>query len=230
MVTRSDFKLVGIGIYSVPEASRLTGLYPRTIRRWIRGYTYSLADGPHWSPEVVTTDVKPIDGSYALSFRDLIEVRFVHAFRKHGVSWKTLRKASECARAMIGTTHPFSTRKFHTDGRTILASIDATDAGLLDVIKNQYVFREVIAPYLKGLELSNDEAIRWWPLERRGRVVLDPTRNFGQPTVNDEGVPTAALYRAFLVEGAVDPVARWFQVKPRSVEAAIEFEKQLAAA
>jgi uncharacterized protein (DUF433 family) len=97
-------------------------------------------------------------------------------------------------------------------------------------VKDQLVFREFIAPYLKGLELSkDDEVVRWWPMERRGRVVIDPARSLGQPIVNDEGVPTAVLYRAFKAEGAIDPVARWYEVKPRSVEAAIEFEKQLAA-
>src|ERR1051325_7594386 len=181
---KAGFDLVGKGIYSIPEASRLAGVHITTIRRWIRGYSYQLADGRHWSPEIVKPDVPFVEGAYSLTFKDLIEVRFVHAFRKYGVSWKTLRKANEYAKEILRTTHPFSTSQFRTDGRSIFAEIAAgsREADLLDIVKNQFVFREIIAPYLKGLELSDrDEAIRWWPLERRGRVVLDPARSFGQP-------------------------------------------------
>jgi len=33
--------LLGLGVYSVPEAARLTGVSSRRIRRWLQGYSYS---------------------------------------------------------------------------------------------------------------------------------------------------------------------------------------------
>jgi uncharacterized protein (DUF433 family) len=70
--------------------------------------------------------------------------------------------------------------------------------------------------------------VRWWPLGRDHRVVLDPERSFGRPIITPESVPTAILARAFQAEGSIDSVARWYEVDPRSVLDAVEFEKKLA--
>ena len=61
------------------------------------------------------------------------------------------------------------------------------------------------------------------------RVVLDPCRNFGQPIISDEGVPTNVLARSVKANGSVEKVALWFEVSVRSVREAIEFEKRIAA-
>ena len=97
--------LIGLGIYSVPEAARLTGINSRTIRRWLRGYSYKVGDELRHSPEVVFADLRQIEEAFALTFRDLIEVLFVQAFRHHGVSWKTLRAASSASQ-LSGTWRP----------------------------------------------------------------------------------------------------------------------------
>lgn len=230
---KEEQTLIGVGIYSIAEASRLSQVHRNTIARWLRGYSYRLGDDRRYSPQVIKGGLLHAGGANALRFKDLIEVRFVDAFRHQGVSWKVLRKASERAAELLETTHPFSTKRFLTDGQRILGEMgrERGAGALLDVIKDQYVFREILAPYLRGLERSDqDEVLRWWPLERRGGVVLDPERSFGQPIISDEGVSTNVLYRAFKAEGAVDPVARWFDVKPKSVRLAIEYEKHLAAA
>jgi uncharacterized protein (DUF433 family) len=66
-------------------------------------------------------------------------------------------------------------------------------------------------------------------MERSGIVVLDPRRSFGQPIVNDEGVSTRVLAGAVQAEQSIERVAEWFEVKPASVRAAVDFENQLAA-
>ncbi len=224
--------LIGLGIYSVPEAGRLTGIKSRTIRRWLRGYSYKVGDELHHSSEVVLADLRQTKEAFALSFRDLIEVRFVQAFRRHGVSWKTLRAASCLGQKMLQTTHPFSTKAFRTDGKKIFAELadGSRDPKLLDLLDNQYVFREILAPHLySGLERSpDDEVLRWWPMNRTGLVVLDPGRSFGQPIINEEGVSTWVLAKAFEAEESINRVAGWFDVKPASVRAAVTFENRLA--
>ncbi len=225
--------ILGQGIYSVPEAARLTHVHPRTIRRWLRGYTYQVQDGSRKSPEVVLADLPEIDGALALSFRDLIEVRFVNAFRQYGVSWKVLRATSLKARKIFGTSHPFSTKAFKTDGKTIFTEIAAElggseDPKLLDILRDQYVIRNILVPHLyKGLETRNGQIIRWW--HDRKRVVLDPERSFGQPVVHKDGIPTAVLAKAVKIEGSLERVASWFEVHAVSVQAAVDFEERLAA-
>jgi uncharacterized protein (DUF433 family) len=228
----ANFRLIGAGIYSVPEAARLTQIPTARIRRWVKGYTYRSGPDQRVSTPVVHSQLEPIDGVVALGFLDLIEVRFVDAFRSHGVGWKAIRIAYDRARDLIGSKHPFSTRRFRTDGRRIFADIirDAGEPILLELVSNEFAFRKVLSPYLyAGLEFSEDEVARWWPMGESGDVVIDPERSFGQPIVHKEGVPTRVLAQAFRVEESYDAVARWYDVNRRSVRQAVEFEKRLAA-
>lgn len=232
MPATSNGNLFGVGIYSVAEASRLTGVSPGRIRRWLRGYAFTSKGFDHQSPPVWLPSLPTIGGRLALSFLDLIEVRFVDAFRKHGVSWSTIRRAEQRARDEFGTTHPFSSRRFKTDGRSIFAVVqeDHGEHALLDIVRSQYAFVRILSPYLKGLDFSDgDQPLRWWPLGDRRRIVLDPDRSFGQPIVAGEGVPTAVLARAFETEKSVEAVAQWYDVAPRSVRDAVEFEEKIAA-
>lgn len=225
------YHLIGVGIYTVPEASRLTRVPAARIRRWIGGYRYVSAITPdvRFSPPVVPSGLDVIAGVRALSFLDLQEVRFVNAFRRRGVGWKTLRLAHERAQALVRKSRPFSTGRFWTDGRTILLELAQKDAALLDIIKNQLALTKIIEPYLSQLDLEEDQAIRWWPMGKNRSVVVDPKRNFGQPIVSKEGVPTVVLAKAHHAERSVATVARWFKVEQRSVRDALKFERRLAA-
>ncbi|HUU85616.1 MAG TPA: DUF433 domain-containing protein [Phycisphaerae bacterium] len=223
---------LGVGIYGVAEAARLTDVRAQRIRRWLEGYTFSCAGKLHASPPVWRRQLPDVDGTLALGFLDLIEVRFVDAFRRHGVTWRTIRRAAERARVLFDNEHPFCTESFQTDGRSIFAEvIDETgETSLIDVVKSQYAFKRMLQPYLYiGLEFQADQLVRWWPLGMRRRVVIDPRRAFGQPIVAKEGVPTAILAGAVQLEQSVAEVADWYEVDPRSVRDAVEFEEKLAA-
>jgi len=224
--------LLGVGIYSVPEAARLTGVSSQRIRRWLQGYEFRSAGETRRSPAVWTPDLPVIGGVLALSFRDLMEIRFVDAFLERGVSWKTLRAAEAAAAMEIHSSHPFSTRKFKAYGRTILYEF-ATAEGerrLLELVEGQYNIPAVVGPHLySGVVFSKSRAVKWFPLAGSQRVVLDPKRSFGQPIVVPESVPTKILAQAFRAEGSIERVARWFVVDPQSVEDAVEYENKLAA-
>lgn len=224
---------LGVGIYCVPEASRLTGVSPSRIRRWLKGYTFDYDGNQHESPPVWQGQMLSTEGSLALGFLDLMEIRFIDAFREHGVSWKTIRLAAERARELFNQTHPFCTKRFKTDGRDIFAEVihETGESDLLDVVKSQYAFKRILEPYLyKGLEFDEHEnLVRWRPLGKRSRIVIDPQRSFGQPVVEKEGVPTTVLAQAYRAEKAIDRVARWYDVDRRSVREAIQYEENLAA-
>lgn len=227
-----DNSFIGVGIYTIPEASRLTKVSSQRIRRWMKGYTFSAGLNRKKSPPVWQSQLPEIDGKISLGFLDLTEVRFVNKFRDLGVSWKTLRLAAEQASQQFRTDHPFSTERFVTDGRSIFVDIKnkTGEDSLVDIVKNQLAFRKILAPYLKGLEFDeNDNALRWWPMERSRQVVIDPMRSFGQPIVAKEGVPTTVLANAVKVEKSVQAVSSWYDVSVRAVKAAVEYEKRLAA-
>lgn len=227
-------QLTGIGLYTFHEASRLTRIPLRDLRRWLDGYSYRdkkhqepISIAPLWKTEFASEQV---DG---ISFHDLLEVRFVHAFRHHGVSLQTIRVASQRARELFATDYPFTSRQFRTDGRTIFASAmeETGETELLDLVKRQYAFRRIIEPSLyRGIEFNRDQvATRWYPSPRSKAVMLDPEVAFGKPIVTDGGVRTSILYEAFTAEGDKDFVAKLYEVPVSAVDAAVAFEESLTA-
>ncbi|MGD0650068.1 MAG: DUF433 domain-containing protein [Verrucomicrobiia bacterium] len=220
------------GIYIIPEAARLTRVSPRRIRRWLRGYEFKVKQGRHHSPAVWPSQLPPLDHTVALGFLDLLEVRCVDAFISAGVSWKTLRQAHNRARTLVGHSHPFCTHRFVTDGHAIFVELREKNAevALWDMRDLQRVFERIIRPFLKNVEFDRERIPqRWWPGGKNRLVALDPRRSFGQPIIFRDGVPTQVLARSVKANDSVEEVARWFELSPASVRAAVKFEQQLAA-
>lgn len=229
---RADFRLIGRGLYSLPEAERLTGVPRSRIRRWTAGYSFRYRGERIYSPPVVAADLAAVAGAPAIDFADLLEVRFLDAFRRHGVSMPAIRLAAERAKELLGRHHPFSTKIFKTDGRTIMAEIvpGVGDRVLLDLVRNQFAFEKIVAPYLyEGIEFNRlKEPERWWPLGEERRVVLDPHRSFGAP-ICVEGVPTQILAGSMQAEENAAVVSRLYEVSLDSVNDALSFEAHPAA-
>jgi uncharacterized protein (DUF433 family) len=227
-----DPSFFNTGIYTILDASRLTGVSTGRIRRWLRGYRYRSRKKAYASPPLWRGQWEPIDHSLALGFLDLIEIRFVDAFLKAGVTWATLRQARQRAEELFKVSHPFCTNRFVTDGRELFVELhrETGERSLLDIVKRQHVFAQIIKPFLKELEFGEgSRLVRWWPLGDTRQVVLDPTRNFGRPIVARHGVPTEVLAKAADATGSIAEVARWYEVPVAEIRDAIEFEQRLAA-
>jgi uncharacterized protein (DUF433 family) len=124
--------------------------------------------------------------------------------------------------------HPFSSRRFSTDGRTILAQFvtETGDEVLLDLVRSQYEFKRIISSYLFG-EIDfdkGDSPKRWFPVSGTRRIVIDPQRCLGAPIVNRGGVPTRILANAVEAEESIEVVASLYEVDVQSVEAAHRYE------
>jgi uncharacterized protein (DUF433 family) len=230
MISRS-FSLIGQGVYSPAEAQRLTGVPVSRISRWTRGYQFSYRGTKHKSPPLIATDTPSVDGAPVLSFLDLMELRFLNAFRKHNVSTQVIRIAAARARELLGHARPFSTRKFKTDGKNILAELvdSLGDRHLLDLVRRQYVLERVVGSFLfEGIEFDDqDEPFRWWPLRGSKSVLVDPLIAFGAPVISSARLPTRVLALAVAGEMKVREAAAWYDVTEREVRDAVRFERSL---
>ncbi len=224
-------KLLTSGLYTVPEAARLTRVSAGKIRRWLKGYDFKSGDRVHHSDAVWQGELEPMESKLALSFRDLLELRFVDAFIRAGVSWRTMRRAHSRAQSELNTTHPFCSNRIATDGKNILLrqGEDDGDEALIDLVTNQREFRRLVQDFLKELEFFGNDII-WWPLGRKRQIVVDPKRNFGQPTVVRSGVPSQILARSVKANASRDLVAKWYEVQLEEIRDAVEFEESLAKA
>lgn len=231
MTAAHSSNLLGKGIYTVPDAARLCRVSPRRIRYWLKQLPSE--DGKE-SPDtrLWQGELAPIDDKLALGFLDLLEVRFIDAFLKAGVSWRLLRRAHGIARERYAIEHPFCTRRFVTDGAHVIEQIaqDPADVAYEEVIEGQRVFPKVIQTFLRELEFaSDDQLVRWWPLGMKRGIVLDPNRQFGQPITARSGIATDVIQAASKAGQTAKEIAEWYELDVQSVRDAIEFEHGLAA-
>jgi len=226
-----ETNLLNAGLYTVPEAAKLTRVSVGKIRRWLRGYDFKSGESLHHSEAIWQGELNRIDNKLALSFRDLLELRFVDAFICAGVSWRTMRRAHAKAQRELQTTHPFCSNRISTDGRSILLQQgeEDSDQALINLATDQVEFTRIVETFLKELEFSGDEVI-WWPLGKERQIVVDPKRNFGQPTVARSGVPSQILARSVKANSSPELVAKWFEVQSEEISDAVEFEELLAKA
>jgi uncharacterized protein (DUF433 family) len=227
----AERSFLGVGLYTVAEASHLTHVSPGRIRRWMRGYAFPIKGGSqHTSPPLWREQVWDSDGELTLTFRDLIEIRFVDAFRKYGVSWRVIRGSSEKGAELLGVTHPFSSRRFKTDGQSLFITIlqKNRDKALLNLSRDQMAFRAIVEPLLVGVQFSaKDDPLLWRPLGAKRHVVIDPSRSFGQPITTKGAVPTRTIAAGYRAERSFERVARWYGIPVSSVRDAVEFEDSL---
>jgi len=233
LIEGDNVELIGKGLYTIPEVSRWTGIPTAAVRRWALGYQAKSAQVIVHHPPVFTSELAGAETKVTLSFLDLVELLFIHEFRKHGISWKVIRKASESATSLLGTGHPFAQKKLYTDKKTIFVRMvnEVGDPDLLDLYRRQFEMEDIVLPLLyESLDFDHfDMATKWWPMGRTSEVVLDPTRNFGRPIMNSVRVPTETLYDAYLAEQSIERVAEWFEVLPSQVQEAVSFQEHRVA-
>lgn len=235
--TLRDAEIVplGVGYYTVREAARLLKIQPRKITRWLGGYSYKTGDtavvgaAPLWRPQLPR-----MGDSLEIGFRDLIELRFVLAFVNHGVGLNVIRRCLENARRIIGEERPFSTHRFRTDGKSIflesLREAEPDSSTVTDLKTGQMVFKQVIEPTFRDLDLADGSVVQWRPFNGKPSIVIDPARSFGKPLAAEYGVPTSALASAAKAENSTRRAARLFEVPLAVVNDAIAFERSLMAA
>ena len=82
-----------------------------------------------------------------------------------------------------------------------------------------------------AFDVPSGYARRWYPLGRKGLIVLDPSISFGKPTLVSRGIATANIYDYYLGEEEnLAPVCSWMNLTKKEVAAAVAYERQLAAA
>jgi hypothetical protein len=116
---KPDLSLVGIGLYTPADASKLTGVPAQRIIRWLRGYTVHHKKYERlWTPQI---DIG--DDSVHLSFLDLIQLRVADGFIKAGLNPQKLRRAIGYAQEIVSGTYPLASAKFRTDGKTVILHV-----------------------------------------------------------------------------------------------------------
>ena len=216
-----DIDIFGKGIYSPRQAARLVGGSAQEIRRWTRG---SGPNEPLWNAYY-----QELDDTAELSFADLIEVRVVKAFRQAGVSTQAIRFAIRFSQEKFGVERPLSTLEFKTDGSEILMKAVEEDDDFISLAKvrpGQKVFADIVRQSVKDLEYEGETVARWRPHKTKD-VVIDPSRQFGSPIIDEFGVATSTLFEEFKYYDDARYLSKVYDIPLRLVNEAIRFETLL---
>lgn len=214
---------IGHGIYGIPEASRYTRVHVATIRSWFR------SNGKN--QQLFRSEYPVVRGRHAISFHDLIDVWVVGALRESGVSMHKIRQAHRVLGGELQTPHPFAHARLYTDGKTILtmAADQMGDDELHEIVSHQQWFPRLMLPRLKEIRYGSDFLADRWMLYPH--VIIDPSVSLGKPVVDGTGTSSFVLAQQVKAnQGNLDLVAGLYGVTKQQVEAAVDFERQLARA
>ena len=216
-----DQDILGRGIYTPREAARLVGGSSQEVLRWTRG---SGPNEPLWKAHY-----QFIDDTSEISFQDLIEVRVVRAMRKKGISLQSIRFAIDYATKKLGVSRPLSSLDFKIDGTEILMAAVENDGNVLSLSKKypgQKIFKDIVAQSLDDLEYEGDKVARWRP-KGHAAIVIDPSRSFGDPILDDFGISTATLRAEFDCFQDERYLAKIYEIPLTAVNRALKNEHHL---
>ncbi|MDI4235562.1 hypothetical protein OZ411_22400 [Bradyrhizobium sp. Arg237L] len=221
--------LLEIGIYSIPDAAELVGAPQASVRVWVEGHTGK-------QEPVIINQLGRVGDRTAVSFANLMELRFIARFAKAGVNLREIRRIMSEARETLSHPHPFATKTvFRTDGRKIVAEIARRNGLMLvyDLRSKNYEIPSVVMKSLREDVVFDPqgEAIEWTPRPKIApNVIVHPRIEFGHPVLKGSNIPTDAIARAVKVEGSAQFVADIFEIPVRHVREAVKFEENLAIA
>lgn len=232
--------LPGTGIYTPSEAATLLHERTETVRRWAFGYQRTRASGATAYPPLIRTELPELEGQRALTFVELIELLYIRAFERAGVSWRLIKEAANVAARMFASDHPFALRQLYIDPHSVYGAVreaDGTESLIQLIGHGQIAMSQLVKPFLEQIEFGSDDiARRWWPMGKAGGVVVDPLISFGLPVVAEVGMRVQSLADAYDAERAafgaraIDRVAWTYEIESGHVRTALRFREWLQAA
>lgn len=225
----AEMNLLETGIYSVSEAAELVGASERQVRGWLVGY----ADR---APPLLTNELGWLQGRLALSFTNLMELRFVAFFANAGLRLPYIRSIMDEVRTTVAHPHPFATNiVFKTDGKKIVAEIGKKRGipDIYDLKSRNYELQPIVLASLQDDVLfdPNGDAAAWRPRPKIApNVIVHPKIAFGRPVLRRSHIPTRSIADAVRAEGSQSVVAELYEIPAKQVAEAVKFEDHLREA
>ena len=194
----SDLRFT-VPLYTLSEASRHL-LVPRsTLGTWANGYE-RLPEGRRAVKvdPIITATAPDQHGLPQLPFIGVAEAYVLNAFRRAGVPMQRIRPSVDWLVNNVGP-YALASKDLFTDGAEVLWQFaqragegspdDRVVKHLIVPRSGQYVFKDIVAHYLKQIHFADDKFADLIHLTQFGDadVVLDPYRGFGQPVFNRSG-------------------------------------------
>lgn len=212
---------IGIGVYTLQEASLYSCVSPQRLSRWVFG-------ARNCSPVIKSL----LASDRLLSFYDLVQAKAIDVARKEGISLQKIRQAIGVAQDEYSVEFPLARQHklLYYDGELHIKL-----NGIFQVSgrrRHQMLSNEIVEPFAKDLHFDEEGlAFMWTPFSRFRRcIVLDPKRQFGQPLVEGTGYTADVLSTSFKAEGSHEAAAEAYNVEVDDIKIAVAYIKGLMEA
>lgn len=215
---------LGQGIYGLTELHRYVAYQQRRDVRLshVRYWAYHALNQPSH------TKRRP-----DFTFHDLVSLFVVGELVAAGVRPHAIQRAESHLQSRFGLRRPFASTSVFTDGVDVLYEEDPLVVDQITAANRdgQEVLRPAIDLALRDIRWESGVAVAWDPypgLEGHALVTIDPRVQFGEPCVTGTRIPTAALWGQVRSGRGLAEVATDYSVSLQTVQAAVEFEQELA--
>ena len=171
-------RVIGAGLYSVREASRLTRTHRNTVSSWVRSG--------------VVAPVYQVPGEpRLLSFQDLMSLFVVQRLRDFKVPMKAIKRAEAQLAAEWGVDKPFATKRVVSAHSAVLAALNEGEQIVALTGAAQEIFYSLIKEDLKDVTHDAQMRVRTW--QPHSYVLLRPDVQFGAPCVEGTRITTRTI-------------------------------------
>ena len=218
------------GIYTPREVAFYANMHPSTLRAWLKLNENLLKGG-------FLDDF----GKY-LTFEDLIQaivIRELRTISKNPISLQKIREAVGIVEQEYGLKRPFAHKHFIShDGKDLFLRIRKEDdpIQLTGRHKDQKEFKPIHMLYAKDIQYDTKTGLALEYIANSLtksddlRITINPKFRFGEPILKKYGITAESLFEAYQAEGALGPVAEWYEIPVEAVETAVRYWENLAAA
>jgi uncharacterized protein (DUF433 family) len=187
-----------MGLLNMSDAAQYLGIATSTFRRWASG-------NEHGVPLLHVLPAAPRRAR--VTFMALTEAYILEALRAAGVRPEKIRPALARLQREFGHEYVLAAPELATDGIDVLWDFSRSNAGdgLIEGRTGQGVMRAVVQDYLQYITRGDDGYPSMLALRtfEPHKVVVDPTRAFGQPFF--EGSRTRVADVAAMVKAGDEP-------------------------
>lgn len=225
-----DVEVLDRPVLAAREAARQLRIPASTLLYWLEG----ARRGQVWRPPVLRDEPT---GSRDMTWGEMVEARYLRAYRSRAVSMQRLRPFIKMLREEFGVPYPLAHFKpFVDSGRRLL--LEAQEESHLpesmrmvyEVASGQLILDRRVDEYLERVDFADAgvrEAVRLRPVGRESPVVMDPRIASGAATV--AGVRTEVIAELADSEVSAQRIAEDFGLPVDAVKAAVAYEWAHAA-
>jgi uncharacterized protein (DUF433 family) len=210
-----------VPMYEVAVAASYVGIPASTLRTWVFGRPFPVADRLHWSDRLI----EPADEKRRLlSFANLAEAHILQATREHRIPVKKVRTALDYLRDQApGIRHPLLTEDFYAFQKDLFIK---RLQEIVNVGRGGQLALDFLDSYLE--RLVRDESglpFRFFPMRqnRDRHVMVDMHISSGQPVLAETGILAEILHGRNIAGESAEEIARDYGLDERSVIDAIRY-------